>query len=90
MAVETARSSSSSCEAGGNQRHRYCVYGIVVVSDTPLALPEYSYGGLGEVEILRAPASVFLTALQGVRFDPRSDSWYRYAFLHDEIGRAHV
>jgi hypothetical protein len=83
MAVETAMSGSSSCEAGGDQRHRYCVYGIVVVSDTQLALPEYSDGGLGQVEILSAPASVFLTALQGVRFDPRSDSWYRHAFLDD-------
>jgi hypothetical protein len=63
--------------------HRYCVYGIVVVSDTPLALPEYSHAGLGYVEFVSAPASVFLTALEGVSFDPRSDSWYRYASLHD-------
>jgi hypothetical protein len=68
---------------GVDARYRYCVYGIVVVSDTPLALPGYSHGDLGEVECLSAPASVFLAATQGVAFDPRSDSWYRHAFLHD-------
>ena len=69
--------------SGVDPRYRYCVYGIVVVSDTPLALPEYSHGDLGQVECLSAPASVFLAATQGVAFNPRSDSWYRYAFLHD-------
>ena len=54
-----------------------------VVSDTPLALPDYSQGGLGRVECRSAPASVFLTAMQGVDFDRRSDSWYRYACLED-------
>jgi hypothetical protein len=68
---------------GVDARYRYCVYGIVVVSDTPLALPEYSHGDLGQVECLSAPASVFFAATQSVVFDPRSDSWYRYAFLHD-------
>ena len=83
MAVKTATNSSSSCEAGGDRRHRYCVYGIVVASDRPLALPEYADGGLGQVEILSADASVFIAAMQGVPFDPRSDSWYRYASLRD-------
>ena len=83
MDVETATSGSSSREAGGEPRHRYCVYGITVVSDMPLALPEYSQGGLGQVEVLSAHASVFLAAMQGEGFDPRSDSWYRYASLRD-------
>jgi len=82
-AVEAATSGPSSREAEGGARHRYCVYGIVVVSDTPLALPDYSDGGLGQVEYLSAPASVFLTAMHGVSLHPRSDSWYRYAFLRD-------
>jgi hypothetical protein len=82
MALETAASRSSSCEAGVGSRYRYCVYGIVVVSDTPLALPEYSHGGLGQVECLSAPASLFVTAMQGAGFD-RRDSWYRYAVLED-------
>jgi len=63
--------------------HRYCVYGIVVVSDTALALPEYSDGGLGQVECRSAAAPVFLAAAQRARFDPASDSWYRYASLED-------
>jgi hypothetical protein len=63
--------------------HRYCVYGIVVLSDTPLALPEYAHDGLGQVECLTAPASVFLTAMRGAPFDGESDSWYRYAVLDD-------
>jgi hypothetical protein len=64
-------------------RHRYAVYGMAVESDVPLALPEYSHGGLGKVECLSAPASVFRAAVRGVDFDPRSDSWHRYASLPD-------
>ena len=53
------------------------------MSDTPIALPFSSQGGLGAVECLSAPASAFATAMRGVDFDPRSDAWYRYARLHD-------
>jgi hypothetical protein len=66
-----------------DSRYRYCVYGFAVASDTPLALPDYSDTSLGEVEYVSAPASVFQTAAQGVTFDPRSDSWYRYVCLGD-------
>jgi hypothetical protein len=83
MTVEVPSSVDYSPEAGIDARHRYCVYGIAVVSDTPLALPDFAYGGLGEVECLSAPASVFLEARRGVDFDPGSNSWYRYASLHD-------
>jgi hypothetical protein len=83
MAVKTATSDGCGPTAGLEPRHRYCVYGMVIVSDTPLALPAYSDGGLGQVECLSAPASVFLTATDGAVFDPRSDSWHRYAFLPD-------
>ena len=38
-------------------RFRYCVYGVGIVSDGPLALPEYDDGGLGEVEYRNATAS---------------------------------
>jgi hypothetical protein len=81
--AETATSGSSGCEAEVASRYRYCAYGLVIVSDTPLALPEYSHGGLGEVECHSAPASVFRTATRGEDFRPRPDSWYRYAVLHD-------
>jgi len=83
MAVETAMSSAWRRDVGGAPRYRYCVYGVVVVSDIPLALPEYSNGSLGYVELIDAPASVFLAALDSAGIDPRSDSWYRYASLHD-------
>jgi hypothetical protein len=83
MAEETTKSGSSSHDNGVGSHYRYCVYGIVVESDTPLALPEYCDGGLGQVEYVSAPARTFLTAMQGVDFHPRSDSWYRYAFLRD-------
>jgi hypothetical protein len=83
MDLETATSGASSREAGGEPRHRYGVYGIAVVSDIPLALPEYSQGGLGQVEVVSAPAAIFLAAMQGEGFDARSDSWYRYASLRD-------
>jgi len=68
---------------GAGRRYRYCVYGLVIVSDTPLALPEYSHGGLGELEVLIAPADAFRAALEGARFLSSPGSWYRYAFLQD-------
>ena len=83
MTVETPSRGDFSREAGIDARHRYCVYGIAVVSDTPLSLPNFAYGGLGQVECLSAPASVFLEARRGVDFDPGSNSWFRYASLHD-------
>ena len=64
--------------------HRYCVYGIAVVSDTPLALPRYSDGGLGEVECLSGSASFFHRVTRDIVFDPGAGSWYRYAPLGDD------
>jgi hypothetical protein len=65
-------------------RFRYCVYGVVIVSDIPLALPEcFDCGRLGEVECQSAPASLFLTATGGATFDAGPDSWHRYASLPD-------
>ena len=83
MTVDTAARVDCSSKGGIDTRHRYGVYGIAVVSDTPLALPDYSHCGLGEVECLSAPASVFLGAMRGVEFDSGSNTWYRYASLHD-------
>jgi len=68
--------------------HRYCVYGIGVDSDLPLALPECADGGLGHVECRSAPASAFLAAAERARGDRAPDSWYRYAALDD--GSAYV
>src|SRR6267154_4212463 len=83
MAIETPASGECGRETGVDPSFRYCVYGMVVVSDAPIALPLYSHGGLGQVECLSAPASAFATAMRGIEFDSRSDAWYRYAFLRD-------
>ncbi|HEV3060518.1 MAG TPA: hypothetical protein VGY48_19895 [Vicinamibacterales bacterium] len=64
-------------------QHRYCVYGVGIASDSPLTLPRYSHDALCEVECLRGNARTFLAALDGARFDPRSDAWHRYAALDD-------
>src|SRR5215213_4710933 len=63
--------------------YRYCVYGLSVVSDAPLALPAYVDSGLGEVECRSAPASAFRAAADSAAFDSRSASWYQYARLAD-------
>ena len=63
--------------------HRYCVYGIVIASDAPLALPEYSHGDLGGLECLSASASFFRDAISGGLSAARSDGWYEHAFLND-------
>ena len=68
--------------------YRYRVDGIEVLSDTPLALPACSGGGLGSVEFRSAAAADFLTATVTAEFDARSESWYRYAWLPD--GSAYV
>jgi hypothetical protein len=83
MRVQATRSDSSSSGAGVAVPYQYCAYGVLIVSDTPLALPQYSSGALGQVEFRRAPASAFVTATQDNHPDSRSDSWYRYASLDD-------
>jgi hypothetical protein len=68
--------------------YRYSVYGIEVLSDTPLALPACIGRGLGTVEFRSASAADFVTAVATAEFDPLSESWYRYAWLPD--GSAYV
>jgi hypothetical protein len=80
---ESVTSGASNRETRVERRYRYSVYGIVVASDTPLGLPEYSHDGLGQVECLTAHASIFRRAVRDVSFDSRPDSWYRYACLRD-------
>jgi hypothetical protein len=82
MIVETATIGAPRT-AGTDGQYRYCVYGIGIVSDTPLGLPEYADGGLGHVACAIAPESTFVEAMRGAAFDSRSDSWYRYALLPD-------
>jgi len=71
-----------------DSRYRYSVYGIVVDSDMPLALPEYRDAGLARVELRRAPADAFRAARERARVDSTSEAWYRSAALED--GSAYV
>jgi len=68
--------------------YRYGVYGIEVVSDSPLALPPSHRDGLTTVEFRSEPETAFLAAIATASFDATSDSWYRYASLPD--GSAYV
>ena len=63
--------------------YRYCVYGVRVLSDMRLNLPDHPDGQLAKVRVRLAPASYFQKLLQGVDFEPLSDSWYRFARLPD-------
>ena len=67
---------------GGADSYRYCVYGVGIVSDSPLNLPAYEHDSLCDVECLRAPAQFFLTAIEDAVFT-ESDSWYRHALTQD-------
>jgi hypothetical protein len=71
-----------------DSRHHYCVYGIGIVSDRPLTLPQYSHDTLCDVECLQAPASAFQMAIESTDVDSRSDAWYRCDVTSD--GRIHV
>ncbi len=63
--------------------YRYGVYGIRVLSDAPLDLPEYAHDDLGCVDCVTARPPVFADAVKNASFRSRPGSWYRYALLED-------
>jgi len=63
--------------------YRYCVYGIDLVSDTPLTMPRHAHEALCHVSCVRAPQALFARAIEGAVFHPLSDGWQRSAVLHD-------
>jgi hypothetical protein len=67
----------------GDSSYRYCVYGVGIVSDTPLTMPRHALDPLRQVTCVRAPAARFDAAIQGAAFHPLSDSWQRSAVLSD-------
>jgi len=66
-----------------DSHYRYSVYGIVVVSDTPLALPESRDAGLARIDVRSAPPNVFRAAREHACAGTSPDSWYRFAPLDD-------
>ena len=72
----------------GDSSYRYCVYGIDIVSDTPLTMPRHAHEPLCHVACVRAPARLFARAIEGAAIHPLSDAWQRSALLHD--GSAYV
>ena len=83
MAVQETSRLLSSQGAGVDVPHRYCAYGIEILSDTPLALPHYSYGTLSQVEFQRASCPALIVAMQAAGIGSGSGSWHRYASLDD-------
>ena len=73
----------SALDAGSEFPHQYGVYGVRVLSDAPLDLPEHSDDSLGCVECVTGRSQHFANLLNGVSFRSRPGSWYRYAFLED-------
>jgi hypothetical protein len=69
--------------SGSELPYRYGVYGIRVLSDRPLDLPDYSDDDLGCVQCVTARGSSFADVLKGATFRSRPGSWYRYASLLD-------
>ena len=52
--------------------YRYGVYGISLRSQIPLPLPQHPDGGLAEIELQTAPASVFSELTRDVALGPPS------------------
>ena len=82
VTVETAP--GSSVYEAVDQPYKYGVYGVVVTSDVPLALPGYGDGdALARIECVGAPAAAFEAAVRDAVFAPTRASWYRYVPLRD-------
>lgn len=62
--------------------YRYCAYGVTVLSDVPLALPQPSRNGLGQVSCVHASDDLE-KARQQAGFDEGAGVWFQHAFLAD-------
>ena len=88
MIKESGLRETSVLEAAGREPsadfpYRYCVYGIIVHSEIPLALPANGEGELGEIELRAAPASYFSDITRGMPPLQNSESFYQYGPLPD-------
>jgi hypothetical protein len=75
--------SAGDSDGAADASHCYGVYGIAIVSDVPLDLPQYEAGGLGNVECRTASASAFEEAAQTAADDRGAAPWHRVASLAD-------
>ena len=63
--------------------YRYCVYGITLDSEIPLALPVHGYGNLGQLDLRTAPASYFSDISRSLALQQNSGSFYQFGCLPD-------
>jgi hypothetical protein len=63
--------------------YRYCLHGITLRSEIPLALPEGPAWGLTHVQLRSAGGSYFAEATRDARFEQPDSSWYRHCCLPD-------
>jgi len=62
---------------------QYCVYGVTLHSDIPLALPTDGFGELARIELRTAPDSYFFDAQRELPPQDDPDSWYKFGRLRD-------
>jgi len=77
------RTSSHDTKAVAMSSYQYCVYGVTLHSDIPLALPTDGSGELTRLELRTAPASYFSGAQRELPTEEDSGSWYRFGRLLD-------
>jgi hypothetical protein len=64
-------------------RYHYCAYGVQIVSDRPLQLPQHCGESIGRLEILYGDEGAFPRPAANLDADAEPQSWYRYASLPD-------
>lgn len=68
--------------------YRYGVYGISLLSEIPLSLPEHPNSALAEIKLYTASDDWFNDALRGVEMEESGSAWYQYARLSDRSSYA--
>jgi hypothetical protein len=63
--------------------YQYCVYGVTLQSDIPLALPADGSGELARIELRTAPDSYFFDAQRELPPQNDPNSWYKFGRLRD-------
>ncbi len=74
---------TASMDRDSELRHHYGAYGVQIVSDRPLELPQHRGESLRRVEILHDDEAAFPQPESGLDEDAPPQPWHRYAFLAD-------